>query len=94
MSTGIVKAFYWSKIKEKTSPMNLGKIIFNDYCPSIQIAAFGGRMNDSSYIVAGGFYDNSFKIISKVGVTSKVRHSIYFHKVSLLLFYSIAFLII
>ena len=81
MSTGIVKAFYWSKIKDKTSSMNLGKIIFDDYCPSNQIAAFGSRSSDASYIAVGGFYDNSFRVISKAGVTSRVRHSIYFHKV-------------
>ena len=75
LTSRMAKAFFWSKIKERTSYMNLGKIIFNDYCPSIQIVAFGGRINDSSYIVAGGFYDNSFKIISKTGLVSKIRHS-------------------
>ena len=82
----MLKPFQWSKKKEKTGYVNLGKIIFNDFNISNQVGTFGTKNSDNSYLVIGGYQDNSFKIINKqVGATieSTIKQSVYFHKVSL-----------
>lgn len=61
----------------------MGKIIFNDFNIGNQVAAFGGGIFDSSYLVVAGYQDNSFKIINKqIGMNFEtIYQSIYFHKV-------------
>lgn len=83
----MIKPFQWSKKKDKTSAINLGKIIFNDFNISNQIGTFGVKSSESGYIAIGGYQDNSFKIINKqIGnnVESSIKQSVYFHKVTLI----------
>ncbi len=64
--------------------MNLGKIIFNDFNINNQVETFGANNGESSYLVIGGYQDNSFKIINKqigVNLDGTIKQSINFHKV-------------
>ena len=77
------KPFQWSKKKDRTGYMNLGKIIFNDFNISNQIETFGAKGTENGYLVVGGYQDNSFKIINKqigLNVEGAIKQSIYFHK--------------
>ena len=40
----MIKPFQWSKKKDKTGYVNLGKIIFNDFNVSNQIGIFGVKI--------------------------------------------------
>lgn len=82
----MIKPFQWSRRKDKTDFMNLGKIIFNDFNINNQICTLGAKGTESSYMVIGGYQDNSFKILNKqIGPNpeSSIRHSVHFHKVVL-----------
>ena len=87
INPSVIKAFQWSKKKEKTAIMNLGKVVFDDFNFSKQVCAFGAKGTekaDSSYLVVGGYQDNSFKVINKQIVNSqtRIKHTVYFHKVN------------
>lgn len=70
--------------KDKIGYMNLGKIVFNSFNFGTQVANFYTKNSDSSYLVIGGYPDNSFKIINKSinsNAEPQIKHTVYFHKV-------------
>lgn len=78
------KPFQWSKKKDKTGYLNLGKVIFDDFNISNQVKTFGAKNSENSYMVIGGYQDNSFKIFNKqigIGLEGTIKQSINFHKV-------------
>lgn len=68
----------WNEVKSKCNIIQLGRIAFNDFSPGNQFSILA-QSQKPTYIVVGGYLDNSFKIL-KEEANIEVSETIQFHK--------------